>query len=71
MLINRFIYFLGSPLHRKTATHVQEEERRKILKMLVTPQVKNFVQPFVLHLPWVFLPCLCMYIIFFKPKGIQ
>lgn len=38
MLINKFIYFLGSPLHRKATTHVQEEERRKILKMLVTPQ---------------------------------
>ena len=50
---NLFIYFLGSPLHRKAATHVQEEERRKILKMLVTPQVKNFVQPFVLPLPTV------------------
>ena len=48
---NLFIYFLGSPLHRKAATHVQEEERRKILKMLVTPQVKNFVKPFVLPLP--------------------
>ena len=41
MLIDKFIYFLGSPLHRKTATHVQEEERRKILKMLVTPQANK------------------------------
>jgi hypothetical protein len=40
---------------------VQNEAQLKEYETKLTPlQVKNFFKPFVLPLPWVFYPCLCV-----------